>query len=469
MTELSTTDTVNNLWRDRYAARAAGQSKDWLGDVREAALARFEAMGFPTTRDEEWKYTNLAPLDGIRFAAPMAMAAEDLSADVLAPFFFDGDAGSRAVFVNGVFRPELSDVSALPDGLQVMSLGSAMTTHRDLIEPHLTKHADYRESAICALNTALFEDGAFVQIDRGVVTDKPVHLVFVATGGDVPTAVFPRNLVIAEEDSKSRIVVTYAGLWAGMHLTDGVTEIVAKQNAVVDHYQVQRETPDTYHLSTRQVYLMRAGNVSSHTLAFGGKLVRNDINALLDGEGANCMFNGLSVLRESQHVDNHLRVDHAKPHCNSWEFFKGIYDEKSRGVFTGRIIVREDAQKTDAKQSNMNLLLSPAAMIDTKPQLEILADDVKCTHGATVGQLDEEAIFYLRSRGVSEDAARSLLIYAFAGESVGQVRIASLRDKLQELLSSRLAHGESLNFGRPFEYSDDFADAVRSADRRRET
>ncbi|MCA9257070.1 MAG: Fe-S cluster assembly protein SufD, partial [Phycisphaerales bacterium] len=245
--------------------------------------------------------------------------------------------------------------------------------------------------------------------------------------------------------------------------------IVAKENAVVDHYQVQRETPDTYHLSTRQVYLSRSGNVSSHTLAFGGKLVRNDINALLDGEGANCMFNGLSVLRDSQHVDNHLRVDHAKPHCNSWEFFKGIYDDKSRGVFTGRIIVREDAQKTDAKQSNMNLLLSRDAVIDTKPQLEILADDVKCTHGATVGQLDEEAIFYLRSRGVSEEAARSLLIYAFAGESVGQVRIASLRDKLQALLSSRLAHGESLTFGRPFEYSDDFADVVRHADRRRET
>ncbi|MCB9857458.1 MAG: Fe-S cluster assembly protein SufD [Phycisphaerales bacterium] len=467
MAEMLKTDAVQNLWRDRYAARSESHSNDWLADVREAAFARFEAMGFPTTRDEEWKYTNLAPLEGVRFARPVPNV--EIPADVLEPFFFDGDAGSRAVFVNGVFRPQLSSLDQLPVGMHVMSLAGAMESHRNLIEPHLTKHADYRESAICALNTALFEDGALVHIDRGVVTDKPLHIVFLSTGGDVPSAIFPRNLVIAEENSKSRIVVTYAGVWSGMYMTDGVTEIVAKENAVVDHYQIERETTDAYHLSTRQVYLMRAGNVSSHSLAFGGRLVRNDINALLDGEGANCMFNGLSVLRESQHVDNHLRVDHAKPHCNSWEFFKGIYDEKSRGVFTGRIIVREDAQKTDAKQSNMNLLLSRDAMIDTKPQLEILADDVKCTHGATVGQLDEDAIFYLRSRGVSEDAARSLLIYAFAGESVGQVRIASLRDKLQELLSSRLAHGESLTFGRPFEYSDDFADAVRSADRRRET
>ncbi len=465
MAELPTTKTNDSRWRERFAARGA----DWLKDVREAAMSRFEAMGFPTTRDEEWRYTNLAPLEGVPFASPVAMSANDLSEEALAAFYFDGDAGARALFVNGVFQADRSDLSGLPAGVRVMSLGSAMDTHRELIEPHLAKHADYRESAVCALNTALFEDGALVHIDRGVVTDKPIHLVFVATGGEVPTAVFPRNLVIAEENSKSRIVVTYAGVWAGTYLTNGVTEIVAKENAVVDHYQVQRESPDTYHLSTRQVYLARSGNVSSHTLAFGGRLVRNDINALLDGEGANCMFNGLSVLRESQHVDNHLRVDHAKPHCNSWEFFKGIYDDHSRGVFTGRIIVREDAQKTDAKQSNMNLLLSKDAMIDTKPQLEILADDVKCTHGATVGQLDDEAIFYLRSRGVSEEAARSLLIYAFAGESVGQVRIASLRDKLQALLSSRLAYGESLTFGRPFEYSDDFADVVRHADRRRET
>lgn len=451
----------------RFEKLTAEKSRDWISEVREAAMARFDAMGFPTTRDEEWKYTNLAPLADIRFATPMPSV--DIPDDAISSLAFEGDAGARAVFVNGRFRADLSSVEAVPEGVQIMSLAAAMNTHRDLIEPHLTKHADYRESAICALNTALFEDGALVHVGRGVVAEQPLHLVFIATGGDVPTAVFPRNLVIAEEDSKSRIVLTYAGIWSGTHLTDGVTEIVAKENAVVDHYQVQRETPDTYHLSTRQVHLMRAGNVSSHTLAFGGRLVRNDINALLDGEGANCMFNGLSVLRDSQHVDNHLRVDHARPHCNSWEFFKGIYDDSSRGVFTGRIIVREDAQKTDAKQSNMNLLLSGNAMIDTKPQLEILADDVKCTHGATVGQLDEEAIFYLRSRGVSVDAARSLLIYAFAGESIGQVRIAALRDRLQELLSARLAHGESLTFGRPFEYSDDFADVVRHADRRRET
>ena len=430
-------------------------------------MARFDALGFPTTRDEEWKYTNLAALAATTFVAPAPDV--DVTADVIEPFRFDGDAGALAVFVNARFRPELSDLSALPEGVRVLSLAEAMTTQRELVEPHLARHADYRESAVCALNTALFEDGAFVHVGRSVVAQRPIHLLFISTGGEAPVAAFPRNLFIAEEDSKSRLVVTHGGVWSGTYLTNTVAEFVAKDNAVIDHYQVERETADAYHLSTRQIYQSRVSNVSSHTLAFGGRQVRHDINALLDGEGANCMLNGLNVLRGSQHVDNHLRVDHAKPHCNSWEFFKGIYSDTSRGAFTGRIIVREGAQKTDAKQSNMSLLLSREAMVDAKPQLEILADDVKCTHGATVGQLDEEAVFYLRSRGVNEDAARSLLIYAFAGESIGQVRIASLRDRLQGLLAERLAHGESLNFGRPFEYSDDFADAVRAADRRRET
>ncbi|MBK8270217.1 MAG: Fe-S cluster assembly protein SufD [Planctomycetes bacterium] len=277
----------------------------------------------------------------------------------------------------------------------------------------------------------------------------------------------PRLLVVAEDTAQATIIETHAWLGDAKYFTNAVAEFDLAENAIIDHYKVERESDSAYHMAARSVRLGRSGNMSSHTLSFGGGLVRNNIHAYLGGEGANVMFNGLYVLRGTQHVDNHLRVEHAKPHCNSWEYYKGILGDQSRGVFTGRIIVHEGAQKTDAKQSNANLLLSPDALIDTKPQLEILADDVKCTHGATVGQLDDEAIFYLRTRGVNMDAARSLLIYAFAGESIGQIRVPVLRDRLQDLLAARLPHGESLTFGRPYEYSDDFVEIVRSADRRR--
>ncbi len=462
MTAVDTKQDIQH-WSD-WKAR---MPKDWLAPAREAAMARFEALGFPTTRHEEWKYTSTAPIARQSFVAPSADAK--VTAADLDRYLFAEQPGALAVFVNGRFSDSLSDLSALPKGITVMSLAAALESQRDVLEPHLTKHADYREHAFCALNTALFTDGIFVHVSEGTLVERPLHVLYLTTPSDDPTAAFPRNIYIAEPNSKVRLVETYGGQNGSVYFNNAVTEFVARDNAIIDHYQVQRESTDAFQVSTRQVFQTRDSNVSSHTLAFGGRLVRNNINTLLDGENANCMFNGLSVLRGEQHVDNHLRVDHAQPHCNSWEFFKGIYDDSSRGAFCGRIIVREDAQKTDAKQSNMSLLLSRDAMIDTKPQLEILADDVKCTHGATVGQLDDEAIFYLRSRGVSVDAARSLLIYAFAGESIGQVRIAALRDKLQDLLSERLHYGESLTFGRPFEYSDDFADLVRAADRRRET
>lgn len=462
MTAVETKKDVQN-----WSTWKAAMPKDWLAPAREAAMARFETLGFPTIRHEEWKYTNTAPIAGQTFVAPATNAT--VAKKDIDKYLFAEQPGALAVFVNGRFNETLSDLSALPAGITVMSLASALESKRELLEPHLTKYADYREHAFCALNTALFTDGAVIHVAEGTLVDRPVHVLYLTTQNDAPTASFPRNIYLAEANSSMRLVETYGGPNGAVYFNNAVTEFVARDNAIIDHYQVERESTDAFQISTRQVFQTRDSNVSSHTLAFGGRLVRNDINTLLDGENANCMFNGLSVLRGNQHVDNHLRVDHAQPHCNSWEFFKGIYDDTSRGAFCGRIIVREDAQKTDAKQSNMSLLLSRDAMIDTKPQLEILADDVKCTHGATIGQLDEEAIFYLRSRGVSVEAARSLLVYAFAGESIGQVRIPALRDKLQDLLSERLHYGESLTFGRPFEYSDDFADLVRAADRRRET
>jgi Fe-S cluster assembly protein SufD len=262
--------------------------------------------------------------------------------------------------------------------------------------------------------------------------------LFVATGGDRATATHPRNLIVIESNAQASVVESYVALADGAYFTNPVTEIVAGDNAIVRHYKVERESAQAYHIAAQQLQQLRTSSVSSHNVSIGGAIVRNDVNTRLDGEGAHCTLYGLSTIHGAQHVDNHLIVDHAQPHCDSREFYKGVYDDRSRGVFSGRIIVREGAQKTDAKQTNQTLLLSRDAQVDSKPQLEIFADDVKCTHGATIGQVSEDAVFYLRSRGVSADAARNLLVYAFAREIVATIRLDSLRATLDALLFHRL-------------------------------
>ena len=288
------------------------------------------------------------------------------------------------------------------------------------------------------------EDGAYVHIPKGVYLEQPIHLVFVSTADAGPVVSHPRNLIVAETGSQATIIESYLGLGDGVYFTNAVTEIVVGENAVIDHYKVGREAQQAYHVGTTQIYQDRSSNASSHAVTIGGAIVRNDINTLLDGEGAQCTLNGLYLVSGRQHVDNHLRVEHAKPHCDSREFFKGVLDGHGKAVFTGRIIVRKDAQKTDAKQTNMNLLLSKHAQVDTKPQLEIFADDVKCTHGATIGQIDENAMFYLRSRGLSEPAARSLLVFAFASEAIDRIRPQLLRAQLRQMLFDRLPEGHRL-------------------------
>ncbi len=464
------TMTGKDAWLAEFEQFEAqsGKSPEWLRPVRKAAIASFTEFGFPTLRHEEWRFTNIAPIVNTAFERPNAEGAR-IDRNDLNRYRFSESDSNLFVVVNGRFDAALSGKGKRSDGVTVCSLADAMESHRSVVEANLARHASVRDNAFAALNTAFVEDGVFVHIPKNTVSTEPIHLLFVTTPAAGAIVTHPRLLVVAEENCQATIVETYAGLSETKYLTNSVAEFVLGENAIVDHYKVERESDAAYHMATRQLQLSRSSNMSSHTVSLGGGLVRNDVNAYFGGEGGNCMMNGLYVQRGSQHVDNHLRVDHAKPHCNSWEFYKGILDDESRAVFTGRIIVREGAQKTDAKQSNANLLLSNNALVDTKPQLEILADDVKCTHGATVGQLNDEAIFYLRTRGVSKDAARSLLIYAFAGESIGQVRVAPLRDRLQELLATRLAHGESLTFGRPYEYSDDFNEIVRNADRRRHT
>ncbi len=423
--------------------QADGRSDHWFTPVRRDAITQFADLGFPSTRDEEWRYTNVAPIAKTEFSSARDGAAGVSPADITDKLFND-DGCSRIAFVNGRYCEALSSVRELPPGVKVGALGEAMDTDGDLVAQYLARYAAFDAEAFIALNTAFVEDGAFIHIPRNTDVTDPIHLVYVTTDGEQPAATHPRTLIVADVSSRVTVIESYLGVGEGTYLTNAVTEVVARDNAVVDHYKIGRESPNAYHIGTFHAQLSRDANVSSHALSLGGSLVRNNINTVLDGEGAECTLSGLCVLKDTQHVDNHLRVDHAKPHCDSREFFKGVLDDKSHSVFTGRIVVREDAQKTDGKQTNQNLLLSDEAMADSKPQLEIFADDVKCTHGATIGQVDDEAVFYLRSRGMCEASARDLLVFAFAREGIERIRVEPLRKWLEDWILARLPQGRSL-------------------------
>ncbi len=443
---MATVITETNTYLDDFARiekEQAALGASWLTPVRKAAIARFSAAGFPTTRDEEWRFTSVAPIAGTPFRLA-AMDARPVPPEVIRGVLPESAAARRLVFVDGHYAPGLSAFEGPTEGVTAASLRETLHKNPGAVERHLAHYASYRASAFTALNTAFLSDGAFVRVPRGAVVTEPIHLLFVATGGAEPTVSHPRVLIVVEDGGQASFVESYVGLDGGTYFTNAVTEIFAGDGAVVDHCRVQRESEDAYHVATVQIQQDRGSTLSSHAVHLGGRLVRSDVNAVLSGEGGDCTLNGLFVGRGRQHLDNHLRVEHAAPHCSSREYYKGILDDESRGVFSGRIVVHKGAQKTDAKQTNMNLLLSPAAQIDTKPQLEIFADDVKCTHGATIGQVDEDAIFYLRSRGIDREAARALLIYAFADDSLGRIRAEAVRDQLRADLRARLPHGESI-------------------------
>lgn len=425
---------------DRIEAARVGLNPPWLAPIRKAAIARFAELGIPALRHEDWRYTNVGPLAEQQFAA-----LEDVPAEVtgtrLQPLFW-GDNVPRIVFVNGQCMAGLSSVAGLPRDVLVSSLALAIRADElGVLESHLTRYADYQEDAFTALNTAFLRDGAFVHVPRGVIIERPLHLVFITLPRAEPTVSHPRNLIVAGDGSQLTIVETHVGLGETEYFTNAVTEIVAGENAIVDHYKVQRETELAWHIGKVHIHQQRSTNVRSHCISLGAHLARHNLHVVLDGEGGSCTLNGLYMVGGQQHVDNHLRVEHAAPHCDSRENFKGILDGRAHGVFTGRIVVHKEAQKTDGKQSNMNLLLSDGAQVDTKPQLEIFADDVKCTHGATIGQIDTEALFYLRSRGITEAAARSLLVYAFARESLEQIRVEPLRRHLHAVVVEKLPQG----------------------------
>ncbi len=421
----------------RFAGNGAGATPAWLTQLRQAGIERFAAVGFPTTRQEEWRFTDLAPLAQAAFRLPAASSTHT-SPDMVESIL-GGPTGPRLVFVDGVFRPELSVLSGLPSGVKLGSLGLALQRDGDLLAGHLGRYASIERNPFTALSAAFMRDGAFVHIGRGVSVEPPIYLLFVVSGAAQGRMIHPRNLMVLEREAQATVVETYATLDAGQHLTNAVTEFVVGNGARARHVRIQRESDAAFHMATSQSHQSRDSRYSSCSVAFGAGLSRHDVHAVLDGTGAELLLNGLSVLAGRQHVDYHTTIDHAQPHCESHELFNGILADQARGVFNGRIVVRPGAQRTDSKQTNNNVLLSDAARADSQPQLEIYADDVKCTHGATIGPLDPNALFYLETRGVGADAARQLMTYGFAADIVSRIDVPEVRDRLDRLVRARLA------------------------------
>ncbi len=419
---------------DHFQRELAGKEPERIGKLRHEAFERFIELGFPTVRQEQWRFTNVAPIARTEFK--LQVSTDQVREGDLARYRY-ADCAQLAV-VNGQFRPDLSRVDGLPKGVVACGLVEALERYPEKVEPHLGRFAHFDEQPFVALNTAFLKDGVFLYVPANVVVETPINIVVVGRPAHDPVAFFPRNLFVAEENSQVSVVEQYVTLGEGTYLNSPVTEVVSGPNAVIDHYKLERESVDVFHTATFQLYQDRDSNFSSHSISWGGAIVRNDVNATLDGEGAQAILNGLYIVEGTQLVDNHMRVDHTKPHCDSHELYKGILDGRARAVFSGLIHVHPGAQKTDAKQTNRNLLLSREALCNSHPQLEIFADDVKCTHGSTVGQLDDRAVFYLRSRGIGEEAARSLLTYAFASDIVSRIKIQPVKQDLEEFLFRRL-------------------------------
>lgn len=430
-----------------------GESYSALHATRKRAIAAFAELGFPTTKNEEWRFTNVGAIAKAQFAPVLNYASYGVRADDITQFTFGrrldlaaeqggssrGLHCSRLVFLNGHFASDLSELPA-QSGVKVGSLKAALKSGSSIIDQHLAKYVRVDENAFTALNTAFIQDGAFIDVADTVAVLDPIHLIFIATG-DESVVSSPRNLIIAGKGSKVSIVESYVSLAAAPYLTNAATEFVVGEHAIIEHDKLQDEAMDSFHIGTVHFQQSAHSNVISNAINFGGAIVRSSITVVLNGEGIESTLNGLSLSTGTQLIDNHTTIDHAKPHCASHEVYKAILDGKSKGVFNGKIFVRKDAQKTDAKQTNKTLLLSDEATIDTKPQLEIFADDVKCTHGATVGHLDEEQLFYLRSRGIGKEEANDLLTFAFASDVINRVHIDPLREQLDVMVHEKLQRG----------------------------
>jgi len=427
---------VPETYIEQFEQRRRQAEPGWLSALRQDGFALFTETGFPTTHDEDWRFTSITPISRTEFQPAPAIKLDPAALES----FGISEFVCRLVFVNGRFAPELCRFPSLPKGVILGSLAEQIAANPGLVEQHLGQHLNIRRDAFAALNTAFFEDGAFVYVPRNTVLLHPVYVLFVSAGADAPMVEHPRSLIIAEENSQVSVVEDYVTVEDGNSaaFSNTATELIAGSGAVASHFMLVRQGGKSFNVSTLRIQQERSSNVSTHSFLLSSALVRNNVHPVLNGEGAECLINGLFMASSGQHMDNYMLVEHAAPHCDSRQFYNGILSGNGHGVFHGRIIVHKDAQKTDAKQTNRNLLLSDNAQIDTKPQLEIYADDVKCTHGATIGQVDETALFYLRSRGLDEVSARHILLLAFANECLDRVAGHAMRSHLQHLVMASL-------------------------------
>ena len=420
--------------------RWEGQSRQpaWLLALRKAGIARFAEMGFPTPRHEDWRFTNVAPIANLPFKPVLRPWPGAAEAAGIAGAVFGRLEAARLVFVDGHYAADLSAPGRLPPGVVVGSLAGALASGEGELEKTLGRWAPEQAGPFAALNTAFFQDGGLVLVPPGQVLERPVHLLFLSRARESGATLQPRNVVVAGAGGRVTVLESYVSLGEAPAFTNVVTEMALEEGAAVEHCKFQDEGLNAFHIGALNVRLGARSKLLSHSIATGAKLSRHNLRVCLAGPGVECVLNGLYLTRADQLADHHMVVEHAAPHCASHEYYNGILDGRSKGVFHGRILVRPGAQKTDAKQTNKNLLLSEEATVDTKPQLEIYADDVKCTHGATVGQLNEESIFYLRSRGLGAETARRMLIHAFAGEIIERIRHEPARQELDQVLWDRL-------------------------------
>jgi len=432
---MNTTADVYLGPRSRLALPGAGVA--WLDSMRTEAAEQFLSNGLPTIRDEDWKYTNVRPITKLGFN-PFTRQSVQVDRAQLRRHQISGLETFQMVFVNGFFSADLSELSGLPNGVSVQSLSAVLAQDTDRVQPALGSCLPESKHGFSLLNTAYINDGAYIEIPAGCELAKPIELLFVIDGNTNEQVAQPRNLIIAGENSRCTLIERFIGLGGRKTVTNTISEVVARPGAKLDHYKLQQEDDTGFHVSGLYVVQGRDSEVTNHNIALGAALSRNDIRVSLRGPNAHCGMNGLYLGSGKQHIDNHTQVDHLVPHCTSDEFYKGVLTDRARAVFHGRIVVHQGAQKTDAQQQNNNLLLSKDAEVDTKPQLEIYADDVKCSHGATVGQLDNNALFYLLSRGIERNLAHSLLTFAFASDVISRMRLPALRDALEGLLPEKL-------------------------------
>jgi len=438
---MSAAPDIRDWYRQEFAGRApglAGAGLPWLAAQRRAAIERFASRGFPTRKEEDWKYTDVAPL-ALRYFRPVS-AAPPVDAVALAPFQFDA---WQLVFVDGRFAPALSRLEGLQGGVRLASLAARLRESPDALEGWLGRHIGAARHGFAALNLAFAEDGAVIEVRRGVELEKPIQLLSVLTGGQ-DSVQHLRHLILVEENARAAVIESFVALTPGASFSTGVTEIDLAAGSELTHYRLVQNGEAASQIDTTHVQQGRDSRYTAHAVTLGGRLLRHELDCALAAEGAECHFNGLTLARGHAQVDTHTRFDHLAPHTTSREWVKGVLDDESRGVFSGRVVVHPNAQRSDAEQSNRNLLLSPRAEADSRPQLEIYADDVKCTHGAATGSLDPDQLFYLRSRGLEATHARQLLVYGFAADALARLPFAALRRRVAEELGARLLPGATL-------------------------